>query len=316
MEWVETTGKTVEEAKEMALDILGVDYIDAEFEILEEPKSGFLGLSKKLARVKARVKPTAPRAKDTRRPRKRKVRDESDRPTKTATAGPVAEVTVSGAAEPTTDEKPRSNVRSSESGGGRAAGRTSSKSSSRVPKKSSVETNEENEPEMEPESMSLAEQATVAQNFLAGILNEIGLEGTVAVQGIEDETINISVTGAELGLLIGPRGAVLSAVQDMTRTVVQRNSGGRSGRIVVDIDGYREKRRVALEAFARKLAEEVRDTGVGKVFEAMSSSDRKIVHDVVGTMEGVKTRSEGYEPRRYVVVEPLTDEAPEQAQAE
>ncbi|MDA8080505.1 MAG: Jag N-terminal domain-containing protein [Actinomycetota bacterium] len=315
MEWVETTGKTVEEAKEMALDILGVDYIDAEFEILEEPKSGFLGLSKKLARVKARVKPTAPRAKDTRRPRKRKVRDESEKP-KTVAASPVAETTVSKATEPTTDEKPRSNVRSSESGGGRAAGKTSSRSSNRVPKKSSVETNEENEPEMEPESMSLAEQATVAQNFLAGILNEIGLEGTVAVQGIEDETINISVTGAELGLLIGPRGTVLSAVQDMTRTVVQRNSGGRSGRIVVDIDGYREKRRVALEAFARKLAEEVRDTGVGKVFEAMSSSDRKIVHDVVGTMEGVKTRSEGYEPRRYVVVEPLTEETPEQAQAE
>ena len=308
MEWVETTGKTVEEAKEMALDILGVDYIDAEFEILEEPKSGFLGISKKLARVKARVKPTVPRAKDTRRPRRRKVREEPEKPK--VAAAPVA----SKAAEPPAESVSRSTAKN-EPVSGRTGGKPSSRNGNRAPKKSSVEANEGKEPEMETESMSLAEQATVAQSFLAGILNEIGLEGTVAVQGIEDDTINISVTGAELGILIGPRGAVLSAVQDMTRTVVQRNAGGRSGRIVVDIDGYREKRRGALEAFARKLAEEVRDSGVSKVFEPMNSSDRKIVHDVIGEMAGVKTRSEGYEPRRYVVVEPVTEEASEEVQA-
>ncbi|TAN28528.1 MAG: hypothetical protein EPN30_03160 [Actinomycetota bacterium] len=316
MEWVETTGKTVEEAKEMALDILGVDHIDAEFEILEEPKSGFLGLSKKLARVKARVKPTAPRAKDTRRPRKRKVREESEKPKATAPKAAAASKAAANAAEEPSNEVSNSAARTSEPQTARAAGRSGSRTANKSPKKSSTETNEGKEPEMESESISLAEQATVAQNFLAGILNEIGLEGTVAVDGIDGETINISVTGSELGLLIGPRGTVLSAVQDMTRTVVQRNSGGRSGRIVVDIDGYREKRRAALEAFARKLAEEVRDTGVSKVFEAMSSSDRKIVHDVIGEMSGVKTRSEGYEPRRYVVVEPMTEDETEEAQAE
>lgn len=307
MEWVETTGKTVEEAKEMALDILGVDHIDAEFEILEEPKSGFLGISKKLARVKARVKPTAPRSKDTRRPRKRKVREESERPK--VPAAPKSQGTPA-------EEAPKDSTRSSEPTNGRTGSRSGVRNANRSPKKSLSETNEGKEPEMESESMSLAEQATVAQSFLAGILNEIGLEGTVAVEGIDGETINISVTGTELGLLIGPRGTVLSAVQDMTRTVVQRNSGGRSGRIVVDIDGYREKRRAALEAFAIKLAEEVRTTGVVKVFEAMSSSDRKIVHDIVGEMSGVKTRSEGYEPRRYVVVEPATEEVSEQTSEE
>ncbi|MDA8271380.1 MAG: Jag N-terminal domain-containing protein [Actinomycetota bacterium] len=307
MEWVETTGKTVEEAKEMALDILGVDYIDAEFEILEEPKSGFLGISKKLARIKARVKPTVPRAKDTRRPRRRKVREETEKPKAAATPA------VSKAAEPPVDTVSKSAARG-EPVSGRTGAKPSSRNGNRGPKRGSVEANEGKEPEMETESMSLAEQATVAQSFLAGILNEIGLEGTVAVDGIEDDTINISVTGAELGLLIGPRGAVLAAVQDMTRTVVQRNAGGRSGRIVVDIDGYREKRRGALEAFARKLAEEVRDSGVSKVFEPMNSSDRKIVHDVIGEIAGVKTRSEGYEPRRYVVVEPVTEEVSEEVQ--
>lgn len=310
MEWVETTGRTVEEAKEMALDILGVDHTDAEFEVLEEPKAGFLGLSKKLARVKARVKPTAPRAKDTRRPRKRRVKQDSDR-----TKGPRTsdEVGNSQVQADFTDETPA--VAQKESQRSRS-NRSDSRSGSRNPRRATSESEEGKEPEMETESMSLGEQATIAQNFLAGILNEIGLEGTVAVHGIEEETINIGVTGSDLGILIGPRGTVLSAVQDMTRTVVQRNSGGRSGRIIVDIDGYREKRKAALEAFARKLADEVRETGVSKVFEAMSSSDRKIVHDIIGELDGVITRSEGYEPRRYVVVEPAVDASPEEAEAE
>ena len=310
MEWVETTGKTVEEAKEMALDILGVDYVDAEFEILEEPKLGFLGLSKKLARIKARVKPTAPRAKDTRRPRRRKVREE---PEKAKTPAPAASSSAPKSEDAEVSARSKSNARSDSNS--RGGIKSNSRNGSRNTKRSSSDTSEGNEPEMEPESISLAEQATVAQSFLAGILNEIGLEGTVAVQTIEDETINISITGTDLGLLIGPRGTVLAAVQDMTRTVVQRNAGGRSGRIVVDIDGYREKRKAALETFARRLAEEVRESGVSKVFEPMNSSDRKIVHDIVGEIEGVKTRSEGYEPRRYVIVEPAVEEAVEEAEA-
>lgn len=310
MEWVETTGRTVEEAKEMALDILGVDHIDAEFEILEEPKAGFLGLSKKLARVKARVRPTAPRAKDTRRPRKRRVKQDSDR-----NKGPRSSEEVENSKVQAVSSDETSVELQKESQRSRST-RSNSRNGSRNPKKTTNEFEEGKEPEMETESMSLGEQATVAQNFLAGILNEIGLEGTVAVHGIEDETINIGVTGSDLGILIGPRGTVLSAVQDMTRTVVQRNSGGRSGRIIVDIDGYREKRKSALEAFARKLAEEVRETGVSKVFEAMSSSDRKIVHDIIGELDGVITRSEGYEPRRYVVVEPAGESNVEETEAE
>lgn len=301
MEWVETTGRTVEEAKEMALDILGVDEVDAEFEVIEEPKSGFLGISKKLARVKARIKPTTPRAKDTRRPRKRKPRPESEKP-KTV----KAPESIDSSGEGTDNSSDEVEVNSKDVRGARPA-RSNSRAGSRSPKRTpKSEIDEGKESEMEAETMSLAEQATVAQNFLAGILSEIGLEGTVSVHGIEEETINIGITGTDLGILIGPRGTVLSAVQDMTRTVVQRNSGGRSGRIVVDIDGYRDKRRVALESFAKKMAEEVRETGVSKVFEAMSSSDRKIVHDIIGETEGVVTRSEGYEPRRYVVVEPAS----------
>src|SRR5881275_97573 len=72
MEWVETTGRTVEEAKEAALDQLGVDEQDAEFDVLEEPKSGLFGRLRGEARVRARVRPTVPRPKDDRRDRRRR----------------------------------------------------------------------------------------------------------------------------------------------------------------------------------------------------------------------------------------------------
>ncbi|HET7523029.1 MAG TPA: Jag N-terminal domain-containing protein, partial [Acidimicrobiales bacterium] len=74
MEWVETTGKTLEEAREAALDQLGVDEIDAEFEVLEQPKAGLFGRVRGEARVRARVKPTAPRAKEDRRDRRRRAK--------------------------------------------------------------------------------------------------------------------------------------------------------------------------------------------------------------------------------------------------
>lgn len=74
MEWVETTGRTIEDAKEAALDQLGVDESDAEFEVVEEPRAGLFGRLRNEARVRARVRPTAPRAKDDRRDRRRRGR--------------------------------------------------------------------------------------------------------------------------------------------------------------------------------------------------------------------------------------------------
>ena len=79
MEWVETTGKTLDEAKDRALDLLGVDERDAEFEVVEEPKVGFLGRVKGTARVRARVRPATPRPKVERRDRKRRSPGDSPR---------------------------------------------------------------------------------------------------------------------------------------------------------------------------------------------------------------------------------------------
>ena len=105
-------------------------------------------------------------------------------------------------------------------------------------------------------------------------------------------------------MLIGARGATLQAIQDLTRTVVQRQTGAAYGRLLVDVLGYRKKRRDALERFAREQAEQVRSSGTRRVLEPMGAADRKVVHDAINTIEGVSTTSEGEEPRRRVVILP------------
>ena len=113
------------------------------------------------------------------------------------------------------------------------------------------------------------------------------------------------MTGADLGLLIGPKGATLQAVQELSRSVLQRQLPGEShARIRVDVSGYRARRKVALEGFVRQVAEDVRASGVQKALEPMSPPDRKVVHDTVNDIDGVTTLSEGEEPRRRVVVVP------------
>jgi spoIIIJ-associated protein len=263
MEWVETTGRTVDEAKDAALDQLGVDEQDAEFEILEEPRLGLFGRVRAEARVRARVRPTRPRPKDDRRDRKR--RKAGERRNGNGDRGPTVD---KGA--PTTTEK-------------------------REPRKEATQVDED---------VPMTEQAEVARQFLLGLLDELEASADVAVNPIDDETIEVAVTGGDLGLLIGPKGATLNALQELTRTVVQRRTGGRNGRLLVDVSGYRQKRREALERFARQVAAGVQETGERRILEPMHPADRKVVHDTVNELPGVRTTSEGEEPRRRVVILP------------
>ena len=96
--------------------------------------------------------------------------------------------------------------------------------------------------------------------------------------------------GTDLGMLVGPRGTTLSALQDLTRAVVQRQCPSRTDRILVDVAGYREKRSAALKRFSVQIAEEVMSSGQEKALEAMSPADRKSVHDAINETAGVVTR--------------------------
>ncbi len=280
MEWVETTGRTVEEAIDSALDMLRVDRSEIEFEVVEDAKVGLFGKTKREARIRARVKPSVPRSKDAGRNRNRRRKEQRPGGPRTP-SGSDSSLNESNIVESNNERQE----------GARRGGTRMSKDLS------SLEVVEEGD------SASVVEQAGAAQEFLAGLMREFQVPGQIAVESIEDDTISVQITGdANLGLLIGPKGLVMSAVQDLTRAAVQNRFQRANSRLHLDIDHFRDRRRSALERFARRVAEEVLATGVQKAMDPMSSADRKVVHDALSEFDGIATRSEGREPKRRVVI--------------
>ena len=151
----------------------------------------------------------------------------------------------------------------------------------------------------------LNEQATVVNDFLVGLLDAFGLEGAVETSVEGDDIIIANVTGEQAEALIGPKGSILQAILELTRTVVQRKTQA-GARLRLDIGGYTERRREALKIYASKLVERVVEDGE-VMLEPMNPADRKAVHDVVAESDGVKSYSEGEEPRRSVVISPTRD---------
>lgn len=153
--------------------------------------------------------------------------------------------------------------------------------------------------------MGPEQQAERAGEFLEGLADAFGYEGEAKVTSVTDDLMEVHLDGDELGLMIGPKGATLQAIYDLSKVVVQKEADGhRDGRFRIDIGGYRAKRREALMRFATQVAEQVRDSGESVAMEPMGASDRKTVHDTINDIDGVSTRSQGEEPRRRVVIEP------------
>jgi spoIIIJ-associated protein len=150
----------------------------------------------------------------------------------------------------------------------------------------------------------LDEQGEVAHDFLTRLVAEFGLQAAVKIVRPDDDTVDVHLEGSDLGLLIGPRGATLLALQDLTRTVVHHRTGAANGRLHVDVGGYRQKRTEALVRFAQQVAATVQANGTRTVLEPMTAADRKVVHDAITPIDGVSTISEGEEPQRRVVVVP------------
>jgi spoIIIJ-associated protein len=112
------------------------------------------------------------------------------------------------------------------------------------------------------------------------------------------------VVGATLSELVGPRGEVLEALQELTRLAVHRQTGSRT-RIMLDVGGYRKRRKEELTEAGQAAADEVKRTGVAKKLSAMNPFERKVVHDAVAAA-GLRSESEGEEPDRRVVVLPAS----------
>jgi spoIIIJ-associated protein len=144
------------------------------------------------------------------------------------------------------------------------------------------------------------EQAEEIKGFLTGLLESFGLEGDVTTR-IEEDVIYADVAGEQTEALVGTKGAILQSVLELCRTIVQRKTQ-QGARIRLDIGGYTERRREALRIYARRLADKVIEEGGEIMLEAMNSADRKVVHDTVSEIDGVRSYSEGEEPHRSVIV--------------
>ena len=287
MDWVETTGKSIDEATERALAHLGVHRDDAEVEVLEEPKAGLFGRVRGEARVRARVRPSGPRPK-----RSRRSGGHEDRPRSPGRGEKPRTPKASEGDSPRKEKTKKAGDRPSSDGAVKAV-----KKSEKSPKKEDTMA----------EGISLAEQGSIAKEFLVGLLASMNIEAEVSVKEIDEETVEIAVNAdppTELGVLVGPRGTTLQALQEVTRTVVQAKSPSRTDRILVDVAQYRERRVAALGRFAQQVAEEVVATGEERALEPMSAADRKAIHDALSDSSTVVTRSEGDDPRRFVVVAP------------
>jgi spoIIIJ-associated protein len=307
MEWVETTGRTVADALDSALDELGVHEDDVEVEVLEEPKTGLLSrFSKSEARVRVRLKPISREKPGDRRRRKGKggrSRGEGsgrgDGPGR-GEGKPRGDAKPRGEGKGRGESKPRGEG-SKASPGGRGSGSEAKGGGNRDRPNGRSSESPVKGNEMEESTVSVERQAETATEFAQGLVDAFGASAGVTDE-IDDGAITVRIEGDDLGLLVGPKGATLNAIEELVRAVVQRETGGHGARIHVDVAGYRAKRREALSAFTRTLVDKVLETGEDQVLEPMASPDRKVVHDTVTEIEGVDTSSEGEEPRRYVVI--------------
>jgi spoIIIJ-associated protein len=332
VEWVVTTGRTVSEAAESALDKLGVDEQDAEIEVVQEPQKGLFGRLRAEAQVRARVRPTMPRPKVDRRDRRRgerRGRDGDRTRAKTSSAsrsdgtdgngrarGPRRDAAAARGDGDRSDDvavaTAQADVAGDDGHGSVEEHRAASTRSRRRRGSRTAEganaVSESTQPTQAPAAaeFDIDGQRQAVESFLIDLLAAFGRsDATVTVTLSEDEAIEASVDGPELGLLVGQKGVTLQAVQELVRSMVQRRFVGQThARVRLDVAGYRARRKVALERFAREVAESVRASGVAKALDPMGSADRKVVHDAVNEIEGVSTASEGEDAARRVVIRP------------
>jgi spoIIIJ-associated protein len=316
MEWIEVTGRTVDEAKERALDELGVHESELEFELIGEARSGFLGIGRTEARIRARIKPLSrEKPADKRRRRRQEGRSDSGegsggsrnrKPRQSRSSGAAASGGNAGAAARVAEKSTRGSEERSDEPGAEASPkpRSRSRSRSRRPASKRVpESTNEEQTDMVSE-VNLDEQEAVAVDFVQGLLDALGVAGAVRTGRTEEEGIELDIDGDGLGLLVGPKGATLAALEELTRAAVQHAADGQRARLHVDVGGYRHRRREALAEFTRKVAAEVDASGEARALEPMTAADRKVVHDTVAEIDGVATVSEGEDARRHVVIRP------------
>jgi spoIIIJ-associated protein len=141
-----------------------------------------------------------------------------------------------------------------------------------------------------------------AGDFLEGLLDALDVDGDITTW-VDEVGGHIDLEGADLEPLVGPNGETLDSLQELTRLAVLRQSKRRV-RLLLDINGFRARQRDQLISIVRTTAEQVIKTREDHEFQPMSPAERKIVHDAVAAIDGVRTESWGEDPNRRVVIRP------------
>ena len=298
-EYVDVRGPSVETAITAGLEELGLASEDeAEIEVLQEPTRGFLGIGGEdaVVRIRRRQKESSGRGRRSRS-------SGGDRPSRGSAGGPRPGGEGRSSEKRSGDGGGSRGGESREGGGGRDGG-GGSRSKGSKPSKGGGDRSRESGGERtrtdDREVIPVEEQAEEIKGFLTGLLESFGLEGEVTTR-IEEDVIYADVAGEQTEALVGTKGAILQSVLELCRTIVQRKTQ-QGARIRLDIAGYTERRREALRIYARRLADKVIEEGGEIMLEPMNSADRKVVHDTVSEIDGVRSYSEGEEPHRSVIV--------------
>jgi spoIIIJ-associated protein len=280
---IEVKARSVDLAVEAAMQELGVtDRSEVSVQVVTEPVKGFLGMGGQDAVVRVKRQPAK-----SRRSRGRNKRERAPRP----------------------ETKNNKNRQQERAKGGKNGGKRPEKQTQKG-KAGGKHVRTESKVSDDRPSLSLEEQANVAREFLEGLVEAYGLEGSVSTS-IEDDVIIADVEGDQTEAMVGVRGSVRSAIHEITRTVMQRYSK-ETARIRLDIAGYAERRRKALSIYAEQLIAQLNEEGGEIMLEPMSPADRKVIHDAAAEHEGVSSYSEGEPPRRYVVLSRSEDVSEEE----
>ncbi|HTZ42527.1 MAG TPA: protein jag [Jatrophihabitans sp.] len=154
----------------------------------------------------------------------------------------------------------------------------------------------------EPDTDLLVQEGDIAADYLERLLDIVDYDGDIDLD-VENGRAMVAIVGSDLQPLIGPNGATLDALQELTRLAVQQQTGVRS-RLMLDVSGHRKARREELTSLAEDAAQRVLASGEPFRMTPMNPFERKVVHDVISATDGVSSESEGEEPNRRVIVLP------------
>ena len=310
-------GDSIEAAVKLALNDLKLSEDEVDVEVLEQPTRGFLGFHKKLAKVRVTKKPEQePAAKPeiiTEEPAYEPVQEPVDAVRTQFKPAEENEAEAEEIRESVTAEKSSAEEEFQDDEDEKPAAVFFEEEQEEVLKPVRRRKNDRrrnNAPVYMNTKFSISEEDTeavpaddsFAVTFLKKIISQMGL-GSVEVTGsLLDDVLYISLSGEEVGALIGKRGRTLDSLQYLASIVQNKNSENYT-RVLINAENYREKREKTLQQFARKVADKCARSGRNQRLEPMNPYERKVIHSTLQSDPRVMTRSEGAEPSRRVVIE-------------